>query len=63
MHENANIAFELRETRRVLTTVLAMQPRLGTLPGTTPPDQQVNSAHSWLSQWIYVDSPIQDNIS
>ena len=41
MHENANIAFELQETRRVMDTVLAMQPRLATLPGSTTPDQQV----------------------
>ena len=41
MHENANIAFELRETRRVMETVLAIQPRLGDAPGSTPPDQQV----------------------
>ena len=43
MHENANIAYELRETRRVLDTVLAMQPRLGNSPGTTSPDQQVTT--------------------
>ncbi|KAL0028415.1 hypothetical protein WJX77_005025 [Trebouxia sp. C0004] len=41
MHENANIAFELQETHRVLDTILAMQPRLATLPGSTTPDQQV----------------------
>ena len=41
MHENANIAFELQETRRVMDTILAMQPRLATLPGSTTPDQQV----------------------
>ena len=41
MHENANIAFELQETRRVMETVLAMQPRLASLPGSTTPDQQV----------------------
>ena len=43
MHENANIAYELRETRRVLDTVLAMQPRLGNTPGSTSPDQQVTT--------------------
>lgn len=41
MHENANIAFELQKTRRVMDTVLAMQPRLAPLPGSTTPDQQV----------------------
>jgi len=41
MHENANIAFEVQETHRVLDTILAMQPRLATLPGSTTPDQQV----------------------
>lgn len=41
MHENANIAFELQETRRVVDTILAMQPRLATLPGTSTPDNQV----------------------
>ena len=41
MHENANIAFEVQETHRVVDTILAMQPRLATLPGSTTPDQQV----------------------
>lgn len=41
MHENANIAFEVQELHRVLDTILAMQPRLATLPGSTTPDQQV----------------------
>lgn len=41
MHENANIAFELRETRRVMDTILAIQPRLGDNPGSTPSEQQV----------------------
>ena len=40
MHENASIAFELQETRRVMSTVLAMQPRLPALPGSITPDQQ-----------------------
>lgn len=40
MHENANMAFELQETRRVMSTVLAMQPRLAALPGSITPDQQ-----------------------
>ena len=43
MHDNANIAYELRETRRVLDTVLAMQPRLGNVAGSTSPDQQVTT--------------------
>ena len=51
MHENANIAFELQETRRVMSTVLAMQPRLSVLPGSTAPDQQVDTlAASILDQ-------------
>jgi dynein heavy chain len=29
MHANANIAFQLQETRRLLDTVLSIQPRLG----------------------------------
>ena len=41
MHENANIAFEVQETHRVVDTILAMQPRLATLSGSTTPDQQV----------------------
>ena len=40
MHENANIAFELQETRRLMSTVVAMQPRLPALSGTITPDQQ-----------------------
>lgn len=40
MHDNANIAFELQETRQVLSTLLAMQPRLAVTPGSTTPDQQ-----------------------
>lgn len=51
MHENANIAFELQETRRVMSTVLAMQPRLPALPGSSTPDQQASAlAASILDQ-------------
>jgi len=33
MHANANIAFQLQETRRLLDTVLSIQPRLGGVGG------------------------------
>ena len=43
MHENANIAFELHETRRIMSTILAIQPRLAPAPGATTPEQQAAS--------------------
>ena len=41
MHENANIAFQLQETRKIVDTVLSIQPRLTTGGSGLTPDEIV----------------------
>lgn len=41
MHGNANIAFQLQETRKFLDTVLLMQPRVAAAAGKKTPAEMV----------------------
>ncbi|KAI9203256.1 dynein heavy chain and region D6 of dynein motor-domain-containing protein [Polychytrium aggregatum] len=52
MHENANISFQLQETRRLLKTVLDVQPRLMSAGGGKSSDQMVSDiATNILESW------------
>ncbi|KAJ3347863.1 Dynein heavy chain 6, axonemal, partial [Kappamyces sp. JEL0680] len=59
MHENANISYQLQETRRLITTVLDVQPRLSTgATGKSSEDIVMETASSILNEWpdtIYLD--------
>lgn len=52
MHENANISFQLRETKIMIKTVLDVQPRLvSSRSGQTSEDIATNTATSILESW------------
>jgi dynein heavy chain len=52
MHENANISFQLQETRRLLRMVLEVQPRMSTgATGASSEDMVLELAQTILSEW------------
>ncbi|KXS09529.1 hypothetical protein M427DRAFT_128896 [Gonapodya prolifera JEL478] len=52
MHENANISFQVQESRRLVRTVLDVQPRIGVAGGGKSPEQIVTDlTSSILEEW------------
>lgn len=47
MHSNANIVFELQETRRLVDTVLSIQPRLAAIQVPPSPHLQGETQYIW----------------
>ncbi|KAJ3032226.1 Dynein heavy chain 6, axonemal [Rhizophlyctis rosea] len=62
MHENANISYQLQETRRLLRTVLEVQPRVAGAGGGRSSEEVVTSiASAILETWpapLIIDIPI-----
>ena len=51
MHENADITFQLQETRRAVDAILAMQPRVAAGAGKRPPAEVVAALAAEIGEW------------